>query len=191
MNIIRIGDVTKWITSGLIVVLLALAVHGYAGYFDELEEKKTQAHASAQAARMAGMPEDAAVIVEAQAQWHEAHAQIERELDMLARVVYFEAGSDWLSDRHQQLVACVVLNRCADERFPDTIEENVYKDGQYACAEKLYSVTREQIPERCYINAAKAAYGLVECSDDVVYQAQFKQGTGTYEKHGNTWFCYG
>lgn len=109
---------------------------------------------------------------------------------MLGRVVYFEAGSSRISDRHQQLVACVVLNRCADERFPATISDNVYKRGQYACAGKLYSVSRDKIPTRCFNNAKMAAYDCVECPETVVWQAQFKQGRGTYERIGNTYFCY-
>ena len=162
-----------------------------ASYFSDLEAKKANAHAIAEEYRNIGRLEDSAEIITAKRTWHEAQAQIDRELDILARVIYFEAGSSWLSDRHQQLVACVVLNRCKDERFPDTIEENIYREGQYACAEKLYSVTREQIPERCYENARIAAYGMVDCDAGVIYQAQFKQGTGTYERHGDTWFCYG
>lgn len=144
----------------------------------------------AEAARELGYGEDSVIITEAKAHYASAQDEIDTELDLLGRVVYFEAGSSWISDRHQQLVACVVLNRCADSRFPATISENVYKRGQYACAGRLYSISRDKIPARCFDNAKAAAYGAVECPASVVWQAQFKQGKGTYEKIGNTYFCY-
>ena len=162
-----------------------------AGYFDELEATKTRMHFFAEAARAVGFSEDSKDILDAKKIWHEAQDQIDEEIDLLARVIYFEAGSSWLTDRHQQLVACVLLNRCKDERFPDTIKENVYRQGQYACASYLYSVTKDQIPERCYENARLAAYGLVECPENVIFQAEFKQGKGVYEHIYNTYFCYG
>ncbi|MBQ3380124.1 MAG: cell wall hydrolase [Clostridia bacterium] len=162
-----------------------------AGYFDAHEAKKAEAHAVAENARALGATENDSVIIAAKALWQQAQSEIEKELDMLARVVYFEAGSSWISDRHQQLVACVLLNRCADSRFPDTISENIYRKGQYACAGRLYSVSEEKIPSRCYDNAKAAAYGNVECPSDVIFQAQFRQGRGVYERDGNTYFCYG
>lgn len=161
-----------------------------AGYFDAHEQRKEAAHTMAEAARELGYAEDSVIITEAKAHYNAAQDEIDGELDMLGRVVYFEAGSSWISDRHQQLVACVVLNRCADSRFPATITDNVYKRGQYDCASRLYSISRDKIPARCFDNAKAAAYGAVECPATVVWQAQFKQGRGTYERIGNTYFCY-
>lgn len=176
---------------GVCVVCLLVAFGSAdAGYFDEAEQRKAAAHTMAEAARELGYAEDSQIIAEAKAHYNAAQDEIDAELDMLGRVVYFEAGSSWISDRHQQLVACVVLNRCADERFPATIKDNVYKRGQYVCAGKLYSISRDKIPTRCFNNAKMAAYDGVECPATVVWQAQFKQGRGTYERIGNTYFCY-
>lgn len=162
-----------------------------AGYFDAQERVKASAHTMAEAARELGYGEDSAIVAEAKRHYNTAQSEIDAELDMLGRLVFFEAGSSWISDRHQQLVACVLLNRCADSRFPATIEGNIYKRGQYACSGRLYSVSRGSIPARCFDNAKAAAYGQVECPAGVIFQAQFRQGTGTYEKIGNTYFCYG
>ena len=174
---------------------LIMAAHictgAQAGYFDVNEAKKAEAHAAAENARAMGVSENDSVIIAAKSLWQQAQSEINEEFDMLARVVYFEAGSSWISDRHQQLVACVLLNRCSDPRFPDTIGENIYRKGQYACAGKLYSVSASKIPARCYENARAAAYGRVECPPDVIFQAQFRQGRGVYEQDGNTYFCYG
>lgn len=177
------------IIAALVAVITALGTAS-AGYFDAHEARKAAAHQMAEAARELGYAEDSQIIAEAKAHYNAAQDEIDAELDMLGRVVYFEAGSSWISDRHQQLVACVVLNRCADERFPATIKENVYKRGQYACAGRLFSISRDKIPARCFNNAKAAAYDGVECPSGVVWQAQFKQGRGTYEKIGNTYFCY-
>lgn len=174
-----------------LVLLLAGAVKASAHYFDAQEQQKAEAHAAAEAARAAGFPEDHPIIVDAQAQWWTAQMDIDRQLDLLTRVVWFEAGSNWLSDRHQQLVAQVVLNRVADPRFPDTMEGVVYARGQYSCASRLYSIPWYRITQRCYDNARAAAYGQVECPANVVYQSGVKQGKGLYEIHYNTYFCYG
>lgn len=173
-----------------VIVWAAGSCSADAGYFDGQEQRKAAAHQMAEAARELGYAEDSVIITEAKAHYNAAQDEIDAELDMLGRVVYFEAGSSWISDRHQQLVACVVLNRCADERFPATIKDNVYKRGQYACSGRLYSISRDKIPTRCFDNAKAAAYGWVECPASVVWQAQFKQGRGTYERIGNTYFCY-
>lgn len=186
--------VVKILIVALIIIALILFIakgcSADAGYFDGQEQRKAAAHQMAEAARELGYGEDSAIITEAKAHYASAQDEIDAELDMLGRVVYFEAGSSWISDRHQQLVACVVLNRCADERFPATIKDNVYKRGQYACAGNLYTISRDKIPERCFNNAKMAAYDYVECPVGVVWQAQFKQGRGTYERIGNTYFCY-
>lgn len=193
----RLKWIDRWqlpimVALGAVIAVAALSVGGSAeaGYFDAAEQRKAAAHQMAEAARELGYAENSAIITEAKAHYASAQDEIDTELDMLGRVVYFEAGSSWISDRHQQLVACVVLNRCADSRFPTTISDNVYKRGQYACAGRLYTISRDKIPARCFDNAKAAAYGAVECPTTVVWQAQFKQGRGTYERIGNTYFCY-
>lgn len=183
----------RYIAVLIFALTLAVCLSGAASahYFDEQEQQKAEAHSTAELARAAGMPEGCDIIVDAQARWWEAQMDIDRQLDLLTRVVWFEAGSNWLSDRHQQLVAQVVLNRIADPRFPDTMEGVVYARGQYSCASRLYSIPWYKITQRCYDNARAAAYGMVECPANVVYQSGVRQGKGLYEFHYNTYFCYG
>lgn len=174
-----------------LTLISCFIIQSNAGYFDVYEAQKAEAHTIAEISRKAGMNENCGEIQQAKAMYDEAQASIDKALDMLARVVYFEAGSSELTERHRGLVAAVVLNRCADERFPNTIESVINQKGQYACANKLYSVSKEQIPEYCYTAAKAAAYGEIECPPEVIYQSQGKQGTGVYERHFNTWFCFG
>lgn len=177
----------------LIVLIVAVIITGRAsaaGYFDPQLQRQEAAHAVAETARSYGYAEDSAVIQAASADWWAAQAEMESEIDLLARVIWFEAGSNWISDRQQQLVAQVVLNRCADSRFPNTIADVVYAPRQYSCASRLYSISRDRIPQRCYDNALKAARGEVECPANVVWQAGFRQGKGVYAYMGNTYFCW-
>ena len=107
---------------------------------------------------------------------------------LLARLVYAEAGSE--SDEHQQAVASVVLNRMNSDKFPDSIDEVIYQRSplQYACIE---DGNIDKIPDE---RAIKNAYYIWDngsiLPDNVLYQAEFKQGSGVYKQIGNTYFCY-
>lgn len=183
----------RYISAALAVITVLAICMGptsAAGYLDPQIKRQEAAHAVAETARQYGYAEDSAVIQAAQADWWAAQSQIDKDLEFLTRVVWCEAGSSWLSDRHQQLVACVVLNRCADPRFPNTIRDVVYAPGQYRCTSWLYRDSWDKIPARCYENARKAAYGEVDCPACVVWQSGGFQGVGLYCKIGNTYFCY-
>ena len=107
---------------------------------------------------------------------------------LLARLVYAEAGGE--SDEHQQAVASVVLNRMNSDKFPDSIDEVIYQRNplQYACIE---DGNIDKIPDE---RAIKNAYYIWDngsiLPDNVLYQAEFKQGSGVYKQIGNTYFCY-
>ena len=53
------------------------------------------------------------------------------ELEMMALVIYQEAGSDACSDETRLMVGTVVMNRVEDERFPNTIYEVLTQKRQY------------------------------------------------------------
>lgn len=55
----------------------------------------------------------------------------EEDLEMLAIVIYQEAGGDACCDECRRRVADVVLNRVVDDRFPDTIEKVLTQYYQY------------------------------------------------------------
>lgn len=88
----------------------------------------------------------------------------------LARIVYAEAGSSWITDEHQRAVASVVMNRVLDSRFPDTISGVVNAPGQYpgTCKNLKYD-------QRCLDNAI---YVLENGpTHNGIFQANFIQGT--------------
>lgn len=183
----------KRIITALVAIIMALTISSTAGaYLVEPQiNRQIAAHAVAETARSVGYAETSAIIQTAQADWWAAQAEIDSQLDLLTRVVWFEAGSSWISDRQQQLVAAVVCNRVADARFPGTLNGVVYQTGQYSCSGRLYSISASAIPARVRANARAAAYGQVECPSNVVFQAGFRQGKGVYERGYNTFFCYG
>lgn len=116
------------------------------------------------------------------------------DLFLLSKIVDAEAGSSWLTEEHRLLVASVVLNRVNSPEFPNTIYEVIYQEGQYApIGKKWFS---ELIPSS---DSVMAAYTILAegsiAPPDVVYQANFQQGSGIYKsiydsKLGTTYFCY-
>lgn len=116
------------------------------------------------------------------------------DLMYLAKVMYSEAGSDWLSDEWKMCVGQVVLNRVASPEFPKTIKSVIEQPGQYYSANSRYF--NKLLPsERCVALAVRLLNGERYLDSSVVFQANFKQGGGTekafYDKYlGWTYFCY-
>lgn len=141
--------------------------------------RQDKAHRLANLARELGCGEDSPIITEAARLWW---AETE-DCRILANVVAHEAP--YCSDRHQQLVAQVVLNRVADPRFPGTVREVVNQPGQYhrSYTNNLpdYATAGAEM-RRCFSAAIRALMGEVECPPDVIYQSQYQSlGAGTYE----------
>lgn len=85
-------------------------------------------------------------------------------------------------------VGSVVLNRVADERFPDSIAEVIFQDGQYSCT---WDGNFYREPSNACIEAAKKLLNEGSLIDEsVVWQAEFVQGNGVYDVIGNMYFCY-
>lgn len=116
------------------------------------------------------------------------------DLMLLAKVIYAEAGSDFLSDEWKMCVGEVVLNRVASPEFPNTIYDVVYQQGQYQEARSGYIASLTP-SERCIDIARRLLNGERLMEPAVVFQANFKQGSGVckalYDSHlGWTYFCY-
>ena len=110
------------------------------------------------------------------------------DLDLLARVIYCEAGSSWATDEHQLAVGSVVLNRVADSRFPNNISGVVYQKGQYACVPN--GMINRTPSERAVKNAKYLLENGVTIPTNIVWQAQFKQGNGVWKYIQGHYFCY-
>lgn len=116
------------------------------------------------------------------------------DLEMLACVIYQEAGGDACSDLCRFMVGDVVLNRVADSRFPDTIEEVLTQRGQYGTFSKTGVVwpARAGNPgeaaavERAYDTARRLLSGEHSELYDAgyIWQAEFIQGKDVIEVDG-------
>lgn len=128
----------------------------------------------------------------------ERKAYTEDELEALALVIYQEAGSDACSDETRYMVGTVALNRVADKRFPDTLEEVLLQDWQYGrlCVTGLVWPERASRPgeahavERAYRLAAELLEGTVSdvLPSDVIFQSEHIQGEIVAESDG-FFFC--
>lgn len=123
----------------------------------------------------------------------------QEELDILALIVYQEAGGDAVSDDTRRLVAQVFLNRVADDRFPDTFYEVATAERQYGklhwtgieWPDRASSESEKHAVDRAY-EIAKEVLESEEpvCPTTVVFQAEFIQGD-VYAHQDGMYFCHG
>lgn len=121
----------------------------------------------------------------------------EEELEMLALVIYQEAGADYCSDETRLMVGTVVMNRVADSRFPNTIYEVLTQRAQYGRlhwtgivwpARASYKSEAHAV-ERAYQFAERILLGERALPEDVIWQAEFKQGTEVVAYQDGVYFC--
>lgn len=103
----------------------------------------------------------------------------EDDIELLAKLIMAEAGSDYVTDRCRYLTGAVVINRVDDPDFPDTVADVIYDNGQYATARYLDKVHPNMT---CWCIAMYLIlYGCEDTPPDLVYQANFKQGSEVWE----------
>lgn len=122
----------------------------------------------------------------------------EEELEMLALVIYQEAGGDVCSDDTRLKVGTVVMNRVADERpwLPDTIVEVLLQEGQYGRLHwtGLVWPERAKLPQeahavaRAYECAERILSGERYLPADVIFQSEYIMGEIVAEQDG-FYFC--
>lgn len=124
----------------------------------------------------------------------EAPAYSAEDLEMLACVIYQEAGGDACTDETRRMVGEVVLNRVSDPRFPNSIKEVLTQKSQYG----RFHWTGIIWPERA-AKEPEAVERAYRCADlvftqerllpgDVVFQAEFIQGEVAAQAPG-FYFC--
>ena len=144
--------------------------------------------------------EDDPLVRRARKLLEESIKRYEEDRDIIATVVYNEAGYG-CSNRHMELVAAVIYNRLQSDLFQNTIYEIVTAPNQYhplyAESDSFYGKRARESEkwEQCQEIAERALRGEIKCPKTVFYQANFRQGSKVYEKHKTsysiTWFCYG
>lgn len=126
------------------------------------------------------------------------HLYTQKDLDILAIIIYQEAGGDGCSDDTRRKVGSVFLNRVASPKFPNTFEAVATGRRQYGT---LY-LTGIKWPDRASnageTHAVERAYRIAEelltsgsiLPTNVIWQAEFKQGDGVYCYQDGIYFCY-
>lgn len=115
------------------------------------------------------------------------------DLFYLAAAVCREAGGE--SEEIQLLVANVIINRVNSSIYPNTIYEVLTQYKQYGTMWK-YGVSfpdwaDDKVKEQCYSVAKRILEGERFCPENVLFQAEFKQGSGVYKQFGDDYyFCY-
>lgn len=110
----------------------------------------------------------------------------EDELEMLALVIYQEAGGNMYCDECRRRVADVVLNRVADDRFPETMYEVLTQPKQYGrlsqtglvWPERALFPSESEAVDRAYVIAEQVLLGWHSdlYGRGYIWQAEFKQG---------------
>lgn len=121
----------------------------------------------------------------------------ERDVELLACVIYQEAGGDACCDMCRRRVADVVLNRVSDPRYAGTTIEEILLDADPAPQWGLYSVTGVIWPEKASQpeeqHAVERAYRIAQevldgqhsdLTEDYIWCAEFSQGTDVIECDG-------
>lgn len=105
----------------------------------------------------------------------------EESLEILARIIHGESGSNWCSDKMQLYVGSVFLNRVASEHFPNTFKEVAFQENQYSCTRQGSGYWQEPT-ERDYANARFLIKNGSQLDKDYLWQSNFKQGTDVIQE---------
>ena len=123
----------------------------------------------------------------------------DKELEILALIVYQEAGGDKVSDDTRRLVAQVFLNRVNDSRFPDSFYEVATAERQYGRLYWTGIVWPDRASSQAEAHAVERAYRIAQevlesdepvCPEGVIFQAEFVQGD-IYAEQDGMYFCFG
>lgn len=185
----------KKVTTLTVLMLLLMTVSASA--YEPVEHQEA-ASGIAEQARGLGLPESDPIIVRAQELWWEAQERIAWDRDLIAAAIYHEAWGG-CSDRHRELVGGVILNRVLSSVWPNTVYDVLAAPGQYAINPKSKiwwdAKKDDTIWRECQNIADRVLAKKVEIASNVVYQSNFKQGTGVYEVHRTSYsvsyFCFG
>lgn len=110
----------------------------------------------------------------------------QNDMILLAKVINAEAANSTLD---RQYVGAVVMNRVRHSRFPNSVSGVIYARGQYACVGN--AKFNSYPPQECLDIAKQLLLGeTYGVPSNVVFQAQFLQGSGLWKRVGVHYYCY-
>ena len=117
------------------------------------------------------------------------------ELWLLSKIIYAEAGSNWLSMDWKMSVGEVVLNRIASPEFPNTMRAVLEQPGQYYGKNSGYFNSLR--PSAACVEAAKRLLSGARILNEpgVVFQSNYRLGSGVFlelkdSALGSTYLCW-
>lgn len=120
------------------------------------------------------------------------------ERELLAQMMYAEEGiflsiyaDDYATaERVFKLAGSVILNRRNTGHMgAKSIADVLYAKGQYADRTKQVIEEGQNVPEVVYTWADDLLTNGSIAPDNMIFQAEFPQGSETYEQIGNQYFC--
>lgn len=93
-----------------------------------------------------------------------------------------------LDDEAQIAVASVIMNRVKSDKFSNTIFEVLVQPGQYAFVND--EIIWGEPDERAIKNAEYVYWNGSQIPENVLFQAEFLQGSGVWKQIDNQYFCY-
>ena len=118
----------------------------------------------------------------------------EDDIELLAKLITAEQGyvenyeDEFEYEERAYLCGSVVINRMKSEKFPNTLKEVISQAGQYQCVQNGH--INKEYDEIAWEIAEELLTVGTTVDETLVFQAEFPQGSGTYRKIGNTYFCY-
>ena len=114
------------------------------------------------------------------------------DVEMLACVIYQEAGGDACSDETRLMVGCVVMNRIESNEFPATMEEVLTAKNQYGrfywtgivWPDRAQLQQEQEAVARSYECAKRVLEGERVLDSAYIWQAEFKQGSDEIYRDG-------
>ena len=180
---------------GLALALTALAAPAGAAYDPDVDYMAAMS-AAVTAGDYAAGAAAAAARAEKLADLELDYAPVDfEELWLLSKIIYAEAGSNWLDMDWKMAVGEVVLNRMASPEFPNTMREVLEQPGQYYGRGSRYFENLKPSAE-----SVEAARRLLEGErvlgePGVVFQSNYRLGSGVFLELrdsllGSTYLCW-
>lgn len=157
----------------IIIAIVAVPARGYEGE-RITTARQDELHRIADSLRLAGLSEDDPALQALSAEWW---AQ-EEALNIIAKVVRYEADPQWCEWEHSVAVAAVVINRVNSPYFPNSVKAVVAAPGQYL---EAYTRDFSETPRLCYEVAKAALDGEHDVPSDCYWQDCTIQGVSIWK----------
>lgn len=159
----------------LLILCFVLLLTPAAAAYGVTTQRQDDLHATADALRAMGIPEDSAEIQALKALWWDE----QERLNIVAKVIQNEADPQWCEWEHSVAVGAVVVNRERSPHFPDTVKEVVEQPGQYLAA---YTRNFDGVSELAYLAAKAALDGDHDVPSDCYWQDTHVQGVSVWRE---------